>query len=174
MKRFFGTLLVLFFASLTAAFAAESGVIQIETPWARESPPAMENGAAYMTLVNTGKEADRLISASGDVAKTIELHTHLHENNVMVMRKVDAIEITPGKPTQLQPGGLHIMLIGLKKPLVAGQTFPLTLKFEKAGEATTQVIVRGKDASTMTMPEGHGAMSGGHGTMPEGHGHPHQ
>jgi copper(I)-binding protein len=102
-----------------------------------------------MTLINTGQETDRLLSASGDVANTIELHTHLLENNVMKMRKIDAIEVAPGEPTMLRPGGLHIMLIGLKKPLAAGQTFPLTLKFEKAGETSVQVTVRDKDAGAM-------------------------
>lgn len=149
MKKFFWLLLGIICIPFASAIAAESGAVQVETPWARESPPAAANGAAYMTLINTGQETDRLLSASGDVANTIELHTHLLENNVMKMRKIDAIEVAPGEPTMLRPGGLHIMLIGLKKPLVVNQTFPLTLKFEKAGETSVQVTVRGKDAGAM-------------------------
>lgn len=152
MNNRFGWLLGLICIISIPAWGA--GAIQTEEPWARESPPMVKNGAAYMTLVNTGAETDRLLSAAGDVAETIELHTHLLENNVMKMRKVDAIEVAPGEPTALKPGGLHVMLIGLKKPLVAGQTFPLMLKFEKAGEVPVQVMVRGKDAATMP--------SGGH------------
>ena len=148
MNNRFGWLLGLICIFSIPAWAAETGAIQLEEPWARESPPMVKTGAAYMTLVNTGAETDRLLSAFGDVAETIELHTHLLENNVMKMRKVDAIEVAPGEPTALKPGGLHVMLIGLKKPLVAGQTFPLTLKFEKAGEVPVQVMVRGKDAAT--------------------------
>lgn len=156
MKNWFGWLLISLVCVFSLpALAAEPGAIQLEEPWARESPPAVKNGAAYMTLVNTGAEADRLLSASGEVAETIELHTHLVENNVMKMRKVDAIEVAPGEPTALKPGGLHIMLIGLKKPLAAGQTFPLTLKFDKAGEIPVQVLVRGKDAATMPSDGGH-------------------
>lgn len=147
MRNLFWLLLSLCGLPLAPVLAAEPSAIQIEAPWARESPPATANGAAYMTLVNTGHEVDRLLSASGDVAKTIELHTHLAENNVMKMRKVDAIKVAPGEPTALRPGGLHVMLIGLQKPLAAGQTFPLTLKFEKAGEVPVQVTVRGKDAA---------------------------
>ncbi|MBK8534902.1 MAG: copper chaperone PCu(A)C [Candidatus Competibacteraceae bacterium] len=153
MKKTAWLLLSALCVPFTPALAAEPGAIQIETPWARESPPAAANGAAYMTLVNTGGETDHLLSASGEVAETVELHTHLMENNVMKMRKVEAIEVAHGEPTVLRPGGLHIMLIGLKKPLVAGQTFPLTLRFEKAGETSVQVTVRGKDAAAM--PDGH-------------------
>lgn len=149
MKKTVWLLLSALCIPFTPVLAAEPGAIQIETPWARESPPAAANGAAYMTLVNTGREVDRLLSASGEVAETVELHTHLMENNVMKMRKVEAIEVAPGEPTALRPGGLHIMLIGLKQPLAAGQTFPLTLRFEKAGAASVQVTVRGKDAAAM-------------------------
>jgi copper(I)-binding protein len=60
----------------------------------------------------------------------------------MKMRPIEAIEVNLGEPTVLRPGGLHIMLIGLKKPLVAGQTFPLRLRFEKAGELPVEVTVR--------------------------------
>ncbi|MFO1420326.1 MAG: copper chaperone PCu(A)C [Candidatus Competibacteraceae bacterium] len=123
-------------------FAADTATIKAEEPWARESPPTVTNGAAYMTLVNTGKEADRLVGASGEVSATVELHTHLMEDGVMKMRPIKAIEVNPGEPAVLKPGGLHIMLIGLKKPLVADQTFPLRLRFEKAGEIPVEVKVR--------------------------------
>ena len=150
MTRFLTVFLLI--ASMSA-FAAESETIQITEPWARESPPTMTNGAVYMTLTNTGPEADRLLGGSGEVAETIELHTHIMENNVAKMRKVETIEIAADQPTVLQPGGLHIMLIGLKHPLTAGQTFPLMLRFEKAGEIPIEVTVRGKDADMA--PNGH-------------------
>ena len=67
----------------------------------------------------------------------------------MKMSQVGAIEVARSEPTVLRPGGLHIMLIGLKKPMAAGQTFPLTLRFEKAGETSIQVTVRGKDVAAM-------------------------
>jgi len=124
------------------ALAADTATIKVEGAWATESPPSVTNGAAYMTLVNEGKEADRLVGASGEVSSIVELHTHLREGGMMKMRPIEAIEVNPGEPTVLIPGGLHIMLIGLKKPLVAGETFPLRLRFEKAGELPVEVTVR--------------------------------
>ncbi|HYQ92489.1 MAG TPA: copper chaperone PCu(A)C, partial [Candidatus Competibacteraceae bacterium] len=130
--------------------------VQIEQPWARETPPTVTNGAAYMTLLNRGDQPDRLLGVSGEVAKTIELHTHLMEGGQMKMRPVAAIEVKPGEPTVLKPGGLHIMLIDLKQPLVAGQHFPLTLNFEKAGKIPVEVTV------TKTAPEPTHPASGAH------------
>lgn len=132
---------VLLLVLAQAAFAA-GPVIEVEDPWARESPPMVTNGAAYMTLVNRGDETDRLMSVSGEVAETIELHAHLMEGTVMKMRKIQGIEVNPGEPAILQPGGTHVMLIGLKAPLVKGSSFPLTLHFEKAGDIPVQVAVR--------------------------------
>ncbi len=134
--------LSLLLALSTPVLAADTATIKVEAPWARESPPTATNGAAYMTLVNTGKAMDRLVGASGDISATVELHTHLMEEGMMKMRPIKAIEVKPGKPATLKPGGLHIMLIGLKKPLIAGQTFPLRLRFEKAGEIPVDVTVR--------------------------------
>ncbi len=111
----------------------------IEGAWARETPPNAQVSAAYMTI--HAKEFDRLVKASGAVAKTIELHTHLLEDGVMKMREVSAIEINPEEPATLKPGGLHIMLIDLVEPLKQGESFFLTLHFEKAGEMTFEVPV---------------------------------
>ena len=127
------------------ATAAHAQDIVVEEAWARESPPGVRNGAAYMTLVNQTGDTDRLVSASAPVSETVELHTHLMEEGVMKMRQVQAIEVAPGTPTVLQPGGLHVMFIGLEAPLVAGATFPLTLNFETAGEITVEVPVRRPD-----------------------------
>ncbi|MDG4597945.1 MAG: copper chaperone PCu(A)C [Candidatus Contendobacter sp.] len=147
--------LSLLLALSAPVFAADTTTIKVEEPWARESPPTVTNGAAYMTLVNTGKEADRLVGASGEVSATVELHTHLMEDGVMKMRPIKAIEVNPGEPAVLRPGGLHIMLIGLKKPLVAGQTFPLRLRFEKAGEMPVEVKVRKMELGGGSEHSGH-------------------
>jgi copper(I)-binding protein len=127
-------------ASMTA-IAAGPATIEVEHPWARESPPSVPNGAAYMTLVNQGRQPDQLLGVTGDVADKIELHAHLEEGGMMKMRQVDKIEVNPGEPTVLQPGGLHLMLIGLKKPLVAGQKFTLQLNFANAGKVPAEVAV---------------------------------
>ena len=80
-------------ASLAHAHGYAVGELKIDHPWARATPGAVKNGAAYLTVSNTGKQADRLVAASVDVADHAELHTHLNDNGVMKMRRVPALEI---------------------------------------------------------------------------------
>lgn len=142
MKEFVAGFCLLALATATAiAHDFKAGAIHIDHPWARASIGMAKAGAAYMVLTNEGSETDRLISASSDVAESVELHTHLMDDGVMRMRQVEAIEIDPGAPSVLEPGGLHVMLIGLKQPLAAGESFPMTLTFEQAGEVTVEVSV---------------------------------
>jgi copper(I)-binding protein len=136
---------------------AETSITPTEV-WARETPPGSTNGAVYLTLTNRSKTPDRLTGISGDVATAIELHTMLMENNVMKMRRMDVLTVAPGTPVMLKPGGMHLMLIGLKQPLVAGHTFPLRLHFERAGDIPVEVSVRRMDGQ---MPHTHGAMDHG-------------
>ena len=93
----------------------------------------MKTGAAFAVLANNGTAMDQLVAAESPVAERVELHTHMMDGGVMRMREVKAIEVHPGTPTVLQPGGLHIMFIGLRAPLKEGAAVPLTLVFEKAG-----------------------------------------
>ena len=142
MKQFIAGFCLLALATATAiAHDFKAGAIHIEHPWARASLGMAKAGAAYMVLTNEGSVADRLISASSDVAETVELHTHMMDDGVMRMRQVEAIDVDPGTPSVLEPGGLHVMLIGLKQQLVAGESFPMTLTFEQAGEVTVEVAV---------------------------------
>ncbi|WP_119167178.1 copper chaperone PCu(A)C [Algihabitans albus] len=142
MKEFVAGFCLLALATATAiAHDFKAGAIHIDHPWARASVGMAKAGAAYMLLTNEGSEPDRLIKASAEVAEAVELHTHLMEEGVMRMRQVEAIEVEPGTPSALEPGGLHVMLIGLKQPLVAGESFPMTLTFEQAGEVTVEVSV---------------------------------
>ena len=137
------TLAAILLAAPVFADEVKVGKIEIEHPWTRATAEAAPNGAAFVELKNEGKDADRLLSAASPVAATVELHTHVHENGVMMMRKVDAIDLAPDAKVKMAPGGLHIMLLGLKEPLKQGSTIPLTLTFEKAGAATLQVPVQG-------------------------------
>ncbi|MEW5726189.1 MAG: copper chaperone PCu(A)C, partial [Pseudomonadota bacterium] len=104
------------------------------------------NGAAFMTITNNGKEADRLVKASADVSATVELHTHLMEDGVMRMRKIEGIDVEPGAAIVLKPGGFHVMLINLKVPLKEGSRFPLTLTFQKGGDMVVEATVAGAGA----------------------------
>ena len=126
-----------------AADTAKVGDIAIDQPWARASLGNAPNSAAYMILQNTGTVPDRLIGGSTPVATQVQLHTHVMEGGVAKMRPVDAIEVAPGQPTMLEPGGAHVMLQGLTQKLEEGTTMPLTLVFEHAGKVTLEVPVEG-------------------------------
>jgi copper(I)-binding protein len=132
---------------LASAFTAQAADIAVEQPWARATPGRAPNGAAYFTLANTGKEADRLVAASTPAAGKAELHTHVHSGTIMEMRPVDAIEVKPGEKVTLKPGDMHVMLMGLKAPLKEGATLALTLRFARAGEITVDVPIGRAGAS---------------------------
>ncbi|MEC5386862.1 copper chaperone PCu(A)C [Uliginosibacterium sp. H3] len=117
------------------------GSIKIGHPWTRATTPGAQTGGGYLKLDNGGA-ADRLVSVSSNVSEQAEIHTMSMEGDVMRMQKLDkGVELPAGKTVEFKPGGLHIMLLGLKAPLKEGAKFPLTLKFEKAGEITVDVKV---------------------------------
>jgi hypothetical protein len=133
--------ILVFAAGLVVASAALAQPTQLEigNAWAGATPGKAENGAAYVTIQSP--TADRLVSASTPVAKKAELHTMSMQGMVMKMRPISGVDIPAGQPVSLKPGGEHIMLMGLNQPLREGQSFPLTLDFEKAGPRTVTVIV---------------------------------
>ncbi len=137
------SLLIAAFALATPATAQDymQGDIHIMKPWSRPLPAVSVNGAAYMTIMNKGSAPDRLVSVSTPAARKAELHNHIMEGGLMKMRPVGVLKITPGDPSVLQPGGLHIMLMGLSQPLVEGNSFPLTLNFERAGSIEVEVMI---------------------------------
>jgi len=99
-------------------------------------------GAAYLTITNNGDEPDRLVSVTTDVAEAVEVHDVTMKDNVMEMRPLhDGLEIPAGETVSLEPGGYHLMLIGLTKSLLAGKSFDLTLTFEHAGDVTVTVPI---------------------------------
>lgn len=117
------------------------GPITIDKPWSRATVAGIPNGVAYFSLSNAGTENDRLRSASSPVSERAELHTHIRDGEIMRMRQIEVIEVPAGGSTALEPGGAHVMLMGLKQPLEQGSTFPLTLVFDKAGSVTIDVHV---------------------------------
>jgi len=122
-----------------------AGSIEVDRPWARATTGYdLTNSAAYMLLSDHGTEPDRLVSASSPIAREVVLHVFNVENGVYGMHPVSAIQITPGTAlTVLEPGGAHVMLEGLKQPLKAGESFPLTLTFKRAGTLRVEVQVEG-------------------------------
>src|SRR5215475_3576905 len=133
--------LLAFAAGLVFAGAALAQTPQpeVSNAWARATPSKAENGAAYLTIQSP--TADRLLSATSPVAKKVELHTMEMAGMVMKMRPLDGLDIPAGQPVALKPGREHIMLIGLQQPLREGQSFTLTLNFEKAGARTVSVAI---------------------------------
>lgn len=125
--------------SPASAHDYEQGGILVVHPWTKES--VGKNAAVYMSLENKGDEVDRLIGVETELAEEAELHTHLVENNVVRMRRVEAFEVHPGTPTVLKQGSHHIMLIRLKKPLREGELAPLTLVFERAGKIKVEAYI---------------------------------
>jgi copper(I)-binding protein len=117
--------------------------LQIQSPYAFATAASVKNGAAFMTIENATKINDRLVNAYSEIST----HTEIHENIIdpddgqMMMRKISAINIAQDSQTILEPKGYHIMFIGLNQALEIGQSFPLTLSFEKSGEITVNVNV---------------------------------
>jgi periplasmic copper chaperone A len=152
--RVIGTALLvvgLIFVAHTAG--AQTGQLTVGNAWARATPGESTVGAAYITIQSPN--ADRLVAASTPVAKKAELHTMSMSGMVMKMRPVAGIDIPANHPVTLAPGGLHIMLEGLTKPLRAGQSFPLTLTFDKAGTRTVNVAVEKVGATGPTTSAQH-------------------
>ena len=129
-------------ASFALADDYRLGPLTVSEPWARASAGKAKAGAAYLSIANDGLEVDRLLKAATPVAKKAAIHTHIMDGGIMKLRPVEALEVNPGEPAVLKPGGLHVMLMGLKAPLKEGETFPLTLTFEKAGTLEVQVNVQ--------------------------------
>lgn len=122
-----------------AACGQKPGAVEVKDAWARDSIGRTTNAAVFMTV--TSPQKDRLVGASTNVAKETDLMTMETGDDAMGMAYVKAIDLPAGKPVSLDPTGLHVWLADLKQPLRAGETFPLTLTFEKSGEQRVKVSV---------------------------------
>ena len=136
-------LFLISFLLLSPAWAGEGLDVQ---GWARATATKARNGAAYITIKNSSGSRDRLVSGNSLVAKSAALHNHVMDSGVMKMRPAGSIEIPAHAAVIMKPGGLHVMLMGLKSPLVKGGSLPLTLTFEKAGPITIQLKIMGMGA----------------------------
>ena len=113
---------------------------RVEAAWARPTVAGQSGGGGFLKITG-GSANDRLVAASASVSKEVELHTMEMDGNVMRMRPIDAIAIPAGGTVELKPGGRHVMFMGLTKTLKAGERFPLTLRFEKAGEVKVDMQI---------------------------------
>ena len=121
-----------------------ASAIRVSDAWCPPTPPGAPTAAGYLTVSNQGREADRLLGGSSPVAAQVQLHSMTTQGQVMRMRPVtEGLAIPPGATTRIQlGGGLHLMLIGLKRPLKAGEHAPVTLNFAKAGPVRVDFVVR--------------------------------
>lgn len=109
--------------------------MQVSDAWSRPTPPGIAVGAVYLAIENAGAVADRLLAASSPIAASVEFHQSVKTGGVMSMRAV----------VRISPGGLHIMLTGLKGPLVLGSSYPITLQFRDAGNVSVKVSVQARE-----------------------------
>jgi copper(I)-binding protein len=155
--------------SALSAHAADVdvGSIHISQPWARATPKGATSAAAYMTVTNNGKTADRVSCVSSDASAECQIHSMTMDNGVMVMRPVDGgLEIKPGETVTLRPGGFHMMLLNLKHPLEQGNSLQATLKFDSGGTVQVDYPIAAIGAAAPGVPAGGGTMMGGdHGGM---------
>ncbi len=141
------------------AQGAATGEVSATAPWTRAAGEG-RTGAGFMTLRNAAAAPDRVVSATSPAARRVELHTHIREGDIKRMRPVPAIELPSGQEVRLAPGGPHLMLIGLTRPLREGERVPVTLVLERGGrlEVALEVLAAGA--------RGPAHASGAHGHAP--------
>jgi copper(I)-binding protein len=130
-------------ATLVMALPALAADISVSDAYARSSGMMAKAGAAFMQISNTGAEDDRLIAATSDIARKVELHTHkIDENGVARMIHVEEGFVIPaGGSHSLARGGDHVMFMGLNEAMEPGKIVHVTLTFEKAGEVELEIPV---------------------------------
>ena len=140
MKKF-----VLSIASIAAVFGAD---VEIDGAYARASIPNVPNSAAFFVIKNNSDKDIAITSANSDVAEKNELHTHIKENQMLKMMKIEKLVVPAKSSLELKSGGDHVMLIGLKKELKAGDEINLELSFSDGDKKSIKVPVKDL-ASTM-------------------------
>ena len=140
MKKF-----VLSIASIAAVFGAD---VEIDGAYARASIPNVPNSAAFFVIKNNSDKDIAITSANSDVAEKNELHTHIKENEMMKMMKIEKLVVPAKSSLELKSGGDHVMLMGLKKELKAGDEISLELSFSDGDKKSIKVPVKDL-ASTM-------------------------
>jgi copper(I)-binding protein len=155
---------VLLSAGMTPAALAHSvevGPLSLTDLWTRATPPKAPTAGGYLTIENSGQDADRLIGAASPIAGRTEIHEMTTKDGTMTMRPVEAgVEIPAGGTVALAPGGFHIMFIDLKETLLEGGKVPVTLTFEKAGKIDTFLHVLALGAPGPAGDHPHGAEPG--------------
>jgi len=145
MLRRFIPLLLASLAATAAARQYELGTLTIVHPWTRPAPANMSMGVAYLSITNHGKDAETLSAASTPVAESVQFHQTSIVDGVARMRPLAEVVIAPGATVNIEPGGIHLMLLNLKSAIETGKTVPLTLEFRRAGKITVQLEVERRE-----------------------------
>lgn len=168
MRRF------LIAAMFGLSFVAQADEVTVGDAWTRATAPGQDSGMVQAVI--TSKQAAKLVGASCSCARTVELHSMVHEGGMMKMRQVDAIDLPAGKAVDLGAAGYHLMLIGLKEPVKEGRKIELQLQLRQADgkEKRIQVhaMARGlTDSPARTMHDAGSGMGGSHDHGMHGHQH---
>ena len=155
LSRFAAVALLAAAATPLLAQSVTAGKLVIDHPWSRQTAPGQKVGGSFLSITNKGRSDDRLISATSPVAGEVQLHTMSMDGGVMRMREVkDGIAIPAGKTVALKPGGYHLMFMQLKRSLALGESFPVTLRFQRQGAVKLSFKVK---------PVGFGGSEANHG-----------
>lgn len=129
-------------ALLMSTSLTQAADLTIDNAMARAVPPTAKMSAAFMTLTNNANTDLAVLSAESSVAKAVELHNNTMSDGKMKMRQVNQIDLPANQTTELKPGGLHVMLIGLNKALVEGETIDLTLNFSDGSSEALEIPIQ--------------------------------
>jgi copper(I)-binding protein len=129
-------------ATFFAALPAFAGALTVTNAWSRTTPPGVTVGVVYLTLKNDTGKSDRLLKISSPIAAKVQVHRTEIQDGMARMREVAVLHVDANQTVEFAPNGMHVMLMGLKKPLIEGQKFELELLFEVAGPRKVQVVVR--------------------------------
>jgi hypothetical protein len=177
MRRRFLIIASMLFAALQPVTAraddVKAGDLVISQPWSRATPAGAKVASGYLTIANKGTAPDRLLGGSSEAATKVDVHEMASNGGVMTMRALDdGLALAPGATVTLAPGGFHLMLSDVKKPLKQGDSLPITLKFEKAGDVAVtfnvmSVGAKGPDtnAKPVMAPMDKGEIKMDHGKM---------
>lgn len=165
MKRFanYASIATLSLVSCLAAAQPNMTDLSFNDPWIRGSVPGQKNGAGYLVIKNTSNQPGALVSIDSNRAQRVELHTIVREDGVAKMREVKEIPVPPNGAVTLQPGGYHVMFIGLNQPFKEGESIPVKLNFNNGQSAEVMFTVKAPTFMGGGNMQGHGA--GGHGMM---------
>jgi copper(I)-binding protein len=158
-------LVLLLSAGMALAHDYKAGDVAVLHPWTRATPPNAVTAGAYLKLRNDGSMEDALVGVRSAIAEKAEIHSMTMDGAVMRMRPVGetGVVVKPGETVALAPGGVHIMMVGLKHPLAKGERVPMTLTFRSGASVTVELMTQALggggtdhgDAGARTMEHSH-------------------